>query len=361
MESGGVMKNINMVRIALLIGIMLLCIPLFAQQNKNMQDILSIINETKAMPNFGNYIDDYLVSKLSQSDIPLIYDLVCDKTISFSMREKLARVAASLKPEKKEIERVINIALQYLPEYENPKMNWKQDLAGPIMQTIDVLYNNANDDVVVLKPFRDFYFNSACRKACKDIILSKLRKTDAPQNHPLYNKILNDPNSTDSQKQLTAIGLTKLDSLKSIPYLREMSEYLFASDNNVSNAASYIAAIDLLGQLGKKHYEASKEIQEVIDKVCNYDANKYGYMLKIPENVHDLFIALQINPGEGNRKYLERLLDNECKYPDAKKYAIMSLGSIGNEETIRILEKYIGLYPNEVNKAITNIKKEQAN
>jgi hypothetical protein len=65
---------------------------------------------------------------------------------------------------------------------------------------------------------------------------------------------------------------------------------------------------------------------------------------------------LKANGGDGNRKFLENLLDSKCKYEYAVTEAIYNLGSLGNNETIDILSKYADLYPIPVKSAIAEIK-----
>jgi hypothetical protein len=194
-----------------IIGLLFFSASLFAQESKSRQEILDIINSTNNMPHFGGYIERNLKPKLSASDVPIIYDFVCDKTMPFDMREILARIAASLKPDKQQIDRIINYAIQHMPEYSIPQQERGQDMAGPIVQTISILYKDTKDDKVI-EPFRKLYDDSSCKSSCKVIIISKLGETRAPQNIPLFNKILHDPDSTASERQLATIALSQANS-----------------------------------------------------------------------------------------------------------------------------------------------------
>lgn len=352
---GGIMSNKVLCKAMLIMGIMISSISLFAQEIKSKQDVLDIINNIPMSQNiYPSFIEDYLKPKFSPSDVPAMYDYILDKTIDTSMRAKLARIAASLNPDLQQIERAINFAIQNMPEYND--RNKRQFNSGVILPTIKTLYKNTPQYNKLLDPFRKYYDDDMCGKGCKIAILQVLDSTQAPQNIGLYVKTIHDKDIDKTLKDLAVLALAKLDYMQSLPFLLEMTDSLFATDNYTGNVASYQAVVDLLGQLGKQHYEASKAVQGIINKVCTIDSGQYGYMLYAPGNVIDLFTALQKNPGEGNRKYLERFIGGECKNPNAKLYAINALGVIGNEGTISILKNYADLYPKEVENAIAAIQ-----
>jgi hypothetical protein len=186
-----------------IIGLMLFGASLLAQGSKSRQEILNIINNTENMPKAGGAIERYFKKTFNPLDIPIIYDFVCDATIGFEMRTRLAGVAASLNPDKKQIDRITNYAIQHMPDYDNSQRDREQDLAGPIIASIPTLYKNTKDDSV-LAPFRKIYEDGSCKNRCKEILISRLGPAKAEQNIEFFNKILNDPNSTVAQRKLAA-------------------------------------------------------------------------------------------------------------------------------------------------------------
>jgi hypothetical protein len=209
-----------------------------------------------------------------------------------------------------------------------------------------------------LQPLRRIYKESRCNDECKKQILKILGKTDSINNRDLYNRILKNPGIYIDLTNFAAIGLAKTGSMEAIPYLRDMLNYIFEPEPLPEHSVYFIIAVtDSLAAMSSKSYLASKEIQDAITKTCNMNPDKYGVSLKIPENIYDLFIALENDVSEGNRQYMERLLSNPCNYNGAKKWAIEVLGEIGNEGTIAILQKYAGTYPKTVSDAVTEIKK----
>jgi hypothetical protein len=329
---GGNMKYTAIYKMMGIIGLLLLGASLFAQESKSRQDILNIINnaprkimvdDPKLVGSVFNKDMQYFTSMLSSSDVPVIYDLVLDKTINYDMRERLANTAALLNPDKEQIDRVIDYLIKTLPGFEVPER--KENILAPLIQSIPLLYKKAQDDKV-LAPFRKLYEDSSCKRTCKSIIISTLRETKAEQNFAFYLKIIHDPNGTDSHRDMAGLGVAGMGSLESIPYLGEMvADYLFATDKPAGISPYNDSAMAALRDLGKKHYEANEAIQEIITKACTLDTDKYGPRMKNPTIVARLFSILQQNGGEGNRKYLENLLDKGCKYPNAKQYATQAL------------------------------------
>jgi hypothetical protein len=321
-----------------MIGLMILGASLFAQGNKSRSDILDI---AKNAPRPGIIIEDagsaayalkkdmeYFTSKLVPADVPIIYDLVLDKTVNYEMREKLAKAAALLHPDKQQIDRVTGYLTQNLPVFGEEALKFQkipqksENIIAPLIKSISSLYKNTQDDAV-LAPLRKLYENSDCNPYCKMLVLQELSDMDFSANDSFYIKILKDPNSDIHHKQMAAYGLAQSGNPEVIPHLREIADHLFDTDEKQgkSNLGAYMKSVQMLGKLGKKHYEASKEIQALITKVCNCDKDKYGFLMKQPRNVMDLFDNLAATGNEENRKFLENLLNKGCNYPNAEQYA----------------------------------------
>jgi hypothetical protein len=332
-------------------------VVLNAQGNNDRQAILSRLNN---LPQIATIDKESIVGQFSPADVPILYDILFDTdntTVKYRTRELAAHVASFLNPDQSQINRLVQYINMNLPAY-NPDLGGR-NIVAPIMDSIGDIYRNTNNDDV-LEPLRALYEDTKCLDECTKRILQTLQYTDSVKNRSFFNKILRHNDDRDAHKALAVFGLAKTGSLEAIPYLREMAYYLFDTEEIPEHYLNYIASIRTLGELGSKHYEASKEIQQIITKVCIYDTSEYSYMMKTPDNVYDLFNGLKINGGEGNRKYFENLLDDQCKYKNAKVWAIKALGIIGNEGTISILLKYAKYYPeqvNSVNNAITAIQK----
>jgi hypothetical protein len=217
MKKGGIVKYAIIYKMVSIISFMLFSIMLLAQASKSRQDILDLISNANNQPHYGGFIESYLQARLGPSDVPLIYNFVFDKTIDYDMRISLARVAAALKPDKQQIDRVINFAIQHLPEWDTllPRSPG-QVMAGPIMPTIDIFYKNTQDDKI-LAPFREFYDDKSCGAMCKEVIIEMLSDTKASQNIELYKKILQDPQSAVSLKQSAALALARINSREPPP------------------------------------------------------------------------------------------------------------------------------------------------
>jgi hypothetical protein len=341
------MRFHNICKMIIIICALSLSLPLFAQESDRKHEILNIVKRT---PSPGSRDVTPYVKQLSQSDVPLIYDLVLDKTVEFEFRRVLSLSAAKLNPDKTQINRITQNAIKLLPE--SKLGNSAGSMVGPLLQGIEALYKTTKDDGIIV-PFRKLYEDSICTEYCKRFLIELLNDTGSPQNISLYNKILNRPGSAAWEKEMATYGLAKSGSVESIPLLREMANTILDPKDDPGKYGAYLTAVRVLGTLCEKHYEACKEIQEVITNVCG--ANEYGYLMKNSANVQDLFSGLKNN--EGNRKYLENLLGNECKYKDGKQHAIKMLGTIGNRETIDSLMLYEGLYPDTVKNAIKGIQK----
>jgi hypothetical protein len=312
-------------KLMFIIGLLVFGVSLFAQGSKSRQEILDIINNAPPQRPNSNNVVDYYIRKLAPSDVPIVYDFVFDSTISFDTRKKLSFAASSLNPDKQQIDRAVNYAIHYVPEYDNPQRGI--DMAGPFVQSIPALYENTKDDRI-LESLRELYESRSCRFLCRGVIIETLGKTKAPSNLAFFNAIAHDPAGNVELRNSAALELARSADIGSLPYLREMANYLFAANDPMGKYVDYMAAVSLLGKLGQTHQEASEAIQEIITKVCNYDADNYSWMMRNPGNVEDLFVALKQNGGEGNRKYLENLLDKGCKYRAAKEYAAKALRNI---------------------------------
>jgi hypothetical protein len=356
MKEGDIMRSTIIFKIMSLIGITCLSIFMFAQENNRKQSIVNTLS-SRFQGNWDKYhLPNVLLGEFNPEDIPIIYDIVFDRTIPYKIRQKSVWLAASLNPNQTQIDKVVKYVIDYLPSFNSERGD--DAIYVDLKESIILLYRNSHNDSLLLKPIRTLYVDSACNDDCKMRILQLLSKTDSTHNIPFYNNILKHPGSDHELIALSAFGLAQSGSLESIPYLREMANYLFDTEENSKHPVTFILeANNMLRDLGSKHYDASKEIQEIITEVCNTDTDKYGISLKIPENVYDLFTALQMNGGEGNRKYLENLLDTQCKYQNAKPWAIKVLGFIGDEKTIDRLLPYANLYPVQVEIAIAEIQK----
>jgi hypothetical protein len=317
------------------------------------KDIINIIAKIPIKPDMQSSVSNYLES-LTPSDVPVIYDVAFDETISEEIRIKAIYAAIYLKPDQTQIDRMIQYFTTKMLSYNS------RESGGEILLTIKNsiirMYNNTDNDKL-LSPFRSLYESSECNDSCKNRILQLLGSTKADKNIALYNKIMVNAESTESHKAYAAFGMAQSGSLESIKYLRKMAEYLFDKNATSMQGFYYMKAVDKLGILAKKYYEASLEVQKIITRVCEYNKDEYSKMMDIEENVYDLFDALEYNEGEGNRKYLERLLTSDCKYPNANRWIIRSLGYLGNEGTIEIIGPFAGQYPILVNNAIAEINK----
>jgi len=314
------------------IGLMFLGASLFAQGGKSRQGILDIISNAPLQRPSSNNVLEYYIRALAPSDVPILYDFVFDSTTSFDTRKRLAFAASFLNPDKQQIDRAVNFAIRYVPEYDNPQR--EKDMAGPLLQSIPALYEKTKDDRI-LESFRKLYESGTCRQFCKEMILETLGETKAPSNLAFFNAIVHDPTSNLELRNSAAFAFARSDDIRSLPYLSEMANYLFATDDPMGKYAEYMAAIGSLGKLGQKHHEANEAIQEIITKVCDYDTDKYSWMMRNPGNVMDLFTVLEKNGGEGNRKYLESFLNKGCKYPDAKEYATKALKNMPDKPRTR--------------------------
>jgi hypothetical protein len=327
------MKYATIYKMMLLMGSMFLSISLFAQESKSKQDVINIINNIPMSQNvYAGFIRDYLRPKFSPSDVPAMYDYILDKTMDISMRAELSRIAASFNPEKQQIDRAVNFAIQHMPEYKD--RDRRQFNAGVILPTIRILYKNTKDDKI-LETFRKYYEDSSCGTPCKYAMVQTMDDIQALQNITFFNKVFHDSNSNSDLKQFSARVLAKQNWLQYMPYLRERANYLFATDKPKEQDAEYIEAVNMIGTLGQMHYEANAAIQEIITKACNLDTDKYGPMMKSPENVARLFSALEQNGGEGNRKYLESLLDKGCSYPNSEQYTKKALKNMPDKLPIQ--------------------------
>jgi hypothetical protein len=341
------------IRIMVLIAGLLSCsIMLHAQQNNDKNKILVSLKNLEKMPKKDI---KSVVSKFSPTDVPILYDIALDTdgSIAYRTRHEAIVIASYLNPEQYQIDRTINYAIKKLPIYD--PASGEEDILAPIHQSIIHLYSISQKDEVI-KPFRMLYDDKTCSESCKLTILQTLRETDAVGNRSLYNKILNDKDSSEMLKSEATFGLAQTGSMESIPYLSQMANYLFDTEIIKGHSFYYMVAIRKLRNLGSKHYEASEEVQKVITSACNIDPKDYSYQMKVKLNIYDLLEALKTNGGDGNRKFLENLLDSKCKYEYAVTEAIYNLGSLGNNETIDILSKYADLYAIPVKSAIAEIK-----
>jgi hypothetical protein len=322
--SAGIMGFPKVCKAIAIIYVICFCISLFAQTNNRKEQILNIIEQYYKPGLFdldmGKSQVLSFVNKLEPVDVPLIYDLVFDKTIPYDTREKLARTAAFLHPNKEQINRIMSFTVDNLPQ---PKTGIKpeDDIIDPLKQSIILLYGNTKDDGL-LQPFRTLYEDNACWNSCRIQILSLLEKTPSSSNISLYEKILTLAGSAEWERRSAIFGIARESSMKSLPYLREMANYLFDPDDK--DASAYSTAVELLGRLSEKDYAASVEIQDTITKVCN--TNEYGSLMKKnPEFVWELFNSLRMSDDERNRKYLENLLQKDCNYKNGKQFAIKAL------------------------------------
>jgi hypothetical protein len=325
----------------------------FTQANTKMQAINDRIRNINGEWE-NNCLPPSILRTFNRDDIPVIYDIAFDKKISFETREKAVWLAANLNPDQTQIDRIVNYISLYLPIYYNHHVT--DDISPKLADTLVFIYKNTHDDNL-LKPLRTTYENGTCDDECKMYVLQRISNSDSVKNRPFYNTILHNPGSNNAIRNYAAIGLAKTDSIDAIPYLHNILEYIYEPEPLPEHSVMFIAmATDALGKMSSKHYQASKEIQDRITKACNTDTDKYGVSLKIPENINDLFIALENDSSEGNRKYFENLLDASCKYKGAKRWAIEALGTIGNEGTIPLLDKHASVAPEIVKKAIVEIQ-----
>jgi hypothetical protein len=333
-----------------IIGFLFLGISLFAQESKSKEEILSIVNNAPGKHFFSDdrasassifSMDrDYFIKKLSSSDVPVIYDLVLDKTVDYDTRGRLAKAATFLNPDKQQIDRITDYVTKNLPRFGDEAMHLQkppdntENMIAPITTNIPLLYKTTQNDRV-LAPLRKLYEESACKIYCQIVILQKLRDTNAPQNNSLYIRILEDPNTIEMQRYYTAGSLAQAGNLESTPYLKEMAAGLFAKDDSVGKFAKYMSAIGALGIYGQKKLDANEVIKDIVTKVCNDDKANYGWITKNPANFMDLFTVLERNAGEENRKYLENLIDKGCKRAEAKEYATKALKNMSAKTQAR--------------------------
>jgi hypothetical protein len=350
------MKFPNVGKVIAIIYVFCFGMSLFSQTNNRKEEVLSIINQrgkTIELPGKGMEIDGHFYAdKLKPSDVPPIYDCLFDKTIPFDIRRKLAITSAYLDPDRNQIDRIFKYIIDNLPQSKVEQ----GDILGPLLQGIKMLYYNTKNDGL-LQPFRTLYEDSNCMYLCKASIFSVLNEAGSPLNIPLYDKILAKPDSAEWERHEAILGIGESGGMKSLPYLRDMANYLFDPDEKrgPGHTSAYKSAVSLLGKMSAEHYEASAEIQDIITKVCN--TNEYGYLMKASSgSVEDLFYNLKKRSDERNRKYLEDLLRKGCNYQYAKQLAINTLGYIGNNESIDVLSAYKGIYPEDANKAIGAIK-----
>jgi hypothetical protein len=327
-------------------------VALLAQDSHDRQYIIDALKRVPALES-PESIKGY-IANLNSADVPLIYSIVYDRTFSNQLREIAVFAAVFLQPAQEQIDGIIQYTTTYLPLNNQAG---RETIIGSMLTSIRMLYANAKDDGL-LKPFRKLYDDSACDDSCQYSIVRFLSATESVNNRSFYNGILKHPGGADQQRAYAVVGLGQSDSLESIPYLRDMSNYIFDTENISNHATNYWMAVEILDKLASKHYEASKEIQDIITNICAVDPADYGYMLKSSRDVYDLFGVMQRHEQEGNRKYFENLLAAECKHPNVKKWAIITLGAIGDEKTIEIITPYAVLYPVSVANAIADIQKK---
>jgi hypothetical protein len=346
------MKNATFCKIILsFCCFMFINVALVAQDNHDRQYIIDALKRIPALES-PDSISGY-IANFNSADVPLIYSVVYDRTFSNQLREIAAYAAVFLQPDQEQINRIIQYTTTYLPLNNQTS---RETIIGSMLTSIQMLYKNTKDDEL-LKPFRMLYDNSASDGDCQYSIVRFLSATESVNNRAFYNGILKHSGSSDLQRAYAAVGLGQSGSLEAIPYLRNMADYIFDIDNISNHTTNYWMAIETLDRLASKHYEASKEIQDIITNICVVDPANYGYMLKSSRDVYDLFGVMQRHAQEGNRKYFENLLSAECRHPNVKKWAIITLGSIGDENTIEVIKSYAVLYPVSVANAIADIQK----
>jgi hypothetical protein len=113
-----------------------------------------------------------------------------------------------------------------------------------------------------------------------------------------------------------------------------MANHLFDTQFDVEAFFHYGEAVNRLGILSSKNYDASRALQGIIEKACGVDNDKYGYMLKTSENVIALFDALKRNSSKENRQYFNKFIHGPCRYPRSREYAERALDLLGSEESI---------------------------
>jgi hypothetical protein len=351
------MKCEFLIKHSLILGLISLSVVLFAQEQNDKTKLLGYLKNIEEL----NDIDESVVEKTFVStDVPVLYDIALDidNTIEYRTREMAIDVALFLNPSQFQLDRIIHHMFERLPSY---KRGIDEDnIVHPIRNSIVRNYlRHKNDDILI--DLRTFYDDSRCiTEECKVFILTILSETDSVKNISLYNKILHDKMSSESLQSLAVYGLAKTGSLEAIPYLQTMANYLFDTERIPSHGTQHVMAIMLLRELGLKHYRASEVLQEIITKLCDYDPDVYKAVYNVPAYVEDIFNALQHHSGEGNRKYLENILFNKCKYEKVLTQSIKTLGYLGDMGTIDILNQYIDIYPKQVNAAIKQIQNRSA-
>jgi hypothetical protein len=275
------------------------------------------------------------------------------------LRMPATYVFAYLNPDQTQIDRINKYGIANITLY-NFTEKTGDGIAVDIRKSMGMLYDKTKNDLV-LKPYRDLYFNESCSDGCKASVMSLLSDTDSKQNISLYNKILEHPGSTKGNKEEAALGLAQSGSLHSLPYLKDMVKALYETDDTFM--LQFISpALERLSNLSSKHYEAAKVLQENITDICSFNSNNSDNILMKPNEkspsrmVGDVFRAAQGNDREGNRRYFENLLSYQCAYPFIPQLTIRTLGVIGNEETIPLLRRYEDIYPKFVQDAINKIE-----
>jgi hypothetical protein len=332
-----------------------------SNRKKEIEDAINNFPLSDAAEGNGDLPSSY-ISQFKASDVSIIYDIAFDTTNRNPKRNLAIYLPIYLDPDQAQLDRITQFVVDNIPTY-NYTDKTGDGLVVQARNTLVELYKKTKRDKL-LKPFGKLYFNDEiCSKGCRFSILMLLTKTDSVQNVDLYNQILANSNSTRAERAWAALGLAESGKVEALSYLSEMANHLFDKIEDPSGDEYLIYAIPKIGGLSAKHYVAAKELQDLITHVCEIDANDYGYVMKPTLRgdspyVVDLFKASQVNDQEGNRRYFEKLLGDGCSYPNAKRLTIQTLGFIGNEETITLLNQYADVYPNFVSIAISQIQQK---
>jgi hypothetical protein len=328
-EEGDMRKYNCIFKIVFVVALTCFNAGLLAQENNNLKAIKNALDMLPKQTKKPIPCSE-LVRNLAPSDVPGLLDIVLDRTSP--LRSSAFRAIDCLNLDQTQNDRLIQYAVQNIPSFNYVEQTGDSFVMG-IRDYVIRHYKQTNNDEL-LKPFRVLYEDKSCSDGCKSSLMVLLTKTDSDKNIELYNKIINDPSSPRGLKANAVFGLVQSGSVSSLPYLKEMAGHLWDAEKDPEAIMYYVEAVARLGMLSSKYYEASKTIQEIVEKVCDIDADKYGPMLKNSRNVMRLFDALKRNSSEENRQYLKKIVDGQCKYPKAKEWANKALGLLGNETSL---------------------------
>jgi hypothetical protein len=269
------------------LGVVCLSLLGFAQEINKRQSIVKALSQCKDLWDYQR-LPQKITEQFDTKDVPILYDIAFDFEVPYAIRRQAVWLAANLNPGQQEIDRIVKYITTHLPSYDSNRGDDK--IYIDLKNSILLLYQITANDKYLLEPFRTLYEDNACDNRCKMTIIRLLRETDSIHNISLYKNILNDRGIDFSIKAFAVFGMAQSDSLESLPYLREMVNYLFDKELKRGRPPVFIwEAQNMLRMLGAKHYEASKEIQKVISNLCTLDVKNYGPALTIYANVHDLF------------------------------------------------------------------------